>query len=60
MLSFYALSYEAVAIVTPLLSIEPLFVVLFAYFYLREVERVSLKLATSIVLIVLGVALVIT
>lgn len=60
MLSFYALSFETVAVVTPLLSIEPLFVVLFAYFYLKEVERVSLKLLASIVLTVLGVVLVIT
>jgi drug/metabolite transporter (DMT)-like permease len=59
MWSFYALSYDAVAIVTPLLATEPLFVVLFAYFYLRGMERVSLKLVASIVLTVLGVALVI-
>ena len=59
-LSFYALSYEAVGIVTPLLSIEPLFVVFFAYLYLKEVERVSPKLVASIVLTVLGVVLVIT
>jgi DME family drug/metabolite transporter len=60
MLSFYALSYETVGIVTPLLSIETLFVVFFAYLYLKEVERVSPKLVASIVLTVLGVVLVIT
>jgi drug/metabolite transporter (DMT)-like permease len=60
MLSFYALSYEEVAVITPLLSIEPLFVVFFAYLYLKEVERVSPKLVASIVLTVLGVVLVIT
>jgi drug/metabolite transporter (DMT)-like permease len=59
-LSFYALSYEQVSIITPLLSIEPLFVVLFAYFYLRELERVSPKLVASIVLTVIGVILVMT
>ena len=60
LLSFYALSYEEVAVITPLLSIEPLFVVFFAYLYLKEVERVSPKLVASIVLTVLGVVLVIT
>jgi drug/metabolite transporter (DMT)-like permease len=59
-LSFYALSVEQVSIITPLLSIEPLFVAFFAYFYLREVERVSPKLVASIILTVLGVILVIT
>jgi drug/metabolite transporter (DMT)-like permease len=59
-LSFYALSYEEVSIITPLLAIEPLFVVFFAYFYLRELERVSPKLVASIILTVVGVILVIT
>lgn len=59
-LSFYALSYNDVAVIIPLLSIEPLFVVFFAYLYLREVERVSPKLVASIALTVLGVVLVIT
>jgi uncharacterized membrane protein len=59
-LSFYALSYEEVSIITPLLSIEPLFVAFFAYLYLRELERVSPKLVASIILTVLGVVLVIT
>ena len=59
-LSFYALSYAEVSTITPLLSIEPLFVAFFAYFYLREVERVSPKLVASIILTVFGVVLVIT
>jgi DME family drug/metabolite transporter len=58
-LSFYAVSFEAVAIVMPLMSVESLFVVLFAYLYLKEVERISPKLVASIVLTVLGVVLVI-
>jgi drug/metabolite transporter (DMT)-like permease len=58
MLSFYALSYDEVSVVTPLLSIEPVFVAMFAYLYLRKVEQVSTKLLVSIVLTVLGVALV--
>jgi drug/metabolite transporter (DMT)-like permease len=59
-LSFYALSYEEVSIITPLLSVEPLFVAFFAYLYLREVERISPKLVASIILTVLGVVLVLT
>ena len=59
-LSFYALSYGEVATITPLLSIEPLFVVFFAYLYLKEMERISPKLVASIALTVLGVILVIT
>jgi DME family drug/metabolite transporter len=57
--SFYALSYDEVSLVTPLLSVEPLFVAFFAYLYLREVERISTKLVASIILTVLGVVLVI-
>jgi drug/metabolite transporter (DMT)-like permease len=57
--SFYSLSYEEVSIITPLLSVEPLFVAFFAYLYLREVERVSPKLVASIILTVFGVVLVI-
>jgi len=59
MLAFYALSFESVVVTTPLLSVEPLFVVLFAYFYIRELEQVSSKLVASVVLTVLGVVLVI-
>jgi drug/metabolite transporter (DMT)-like permease len=59
-LIFYALSYEQVSIVTPLLAIEPLFVVFFAYLYLRKLEYVSPKLAVSMILTVFGVILVTT
>ena len=58
MLSFYALSYAEVSVVTPLLSIEPVFVALFAYLYLRKIEQVSVKLLVSIILTVLGIVLV--
>jgi drug/metabolite transporter (DMT)-like permease len=58
--SFYALSLEKVSIITPLLSIEPLFVVLLAYVYLRGTEHLSLKLVASIILTVFGVILVTT
>lgn len=58
MLSFYALSYDTVSVVTPLLSIEPVFVALFAYLYLRKTDKVSIKLGVSIILTVIGVLLV--
>ena len=58
MLSFYALSFDDVSVITPLLSIEPVFVAIFAYLYLRKIEHVSKKLVVSIVLTVLGVVLV--
>jgi DME family drug/metabolite transporter len=57
-LSFYALSTEKVSIITPLLSVEPLFVVLLAYLYLRGQEHVSLKLVVGILLTAIGVILV--
>ena len=60
LLSFYALSLETVSVVTPLLSIEPLFVAVFAFLYLREQEHLSLKLVASILVTVLGAVLVTT
>ena len=56
--SFYALSMEQVSLITPLLSIEPLFVVLLAYLYLREQEQLSFRLVAGIFLTFLGVVLV--
>jgi DME family drug/metabolite transporter len=58
LLAFYALSGGQIAITTPLLAVEPIFVVAFAYFYLKKVEYISVKLAASIALTVLGVALI--
>jgi drug/metabolite transporter, DME family len=57
-LSFYALSLEDVSVVTPLLSVEPVFVALFAFLYLRRVERINVQLVLSIVLTVAGIVLV--
>ncbi len=57
-LAFWALSQEQVSITTPLLSIEPLFVVAFGYFYLKQEEKVSRMLVASILVTVLGVVLV--
>lgn len=57
-LGFYALSMEDVSVVTPLLSVEPVFVALFAFLYLRKIERMNAKLVLSIVLTVVGIVLV--
>jgi drug/metabolite transporter, DME family len=56
--SFYALSFETVSVIAPLLSIEPLFVVLLAYLYLRGKDTLSPKLVVGIVLTAIGVILV--
>ena len=58
LLAFYALSVEQVSIITPLIAVEPLFVVGFGYFYLREKEHVSAPLAASIAIAVIGIALI--
>ena len=58
-LAFYALSFEQVSIVTPLMQTQPLFILLFAYLYLRKREPISLKLILSSIFVVLGVILVI-
>ena len=58
LLAFYALSLEQVSTTAALLSIEPLFIVAFGYFYLRKQEQVSFKLAASIAFTILGVAFI--
>jgi drug/metabolite transporter (DMT)-like permease len=57
-LAFYALSVESAAMVATLLSIEPIFVVLIASFYLGKSERIGSKLIASILITVLGAVLV--
>ncbi|MDQ1281026.1 MAG: hypothetical protein QG670_2290 [Thermoproteota archaeon] len=58
MLTFVALQFEQVSLVNPLLSTEPLFVILLTFFLLREIESVSRRVVAGIVLIVAGVILV--
>jgi len=58
-LAFYALSFEQVSITTPLLSTEPLFVAVFAYLYLKRIEKVTHTLLASVLLTVSGVVLII-
>lgn len=57
-LTFYALSYTQVSVATPLFSTEPIFVVFFAYLYLRGLERMSHKILLSIILTMLGIVLI--
>lgn len=56
-LTFTALHFEQVSVVNPLVSTEPLFVIFFAYFLLREIEHVSKKVIAGVVLTVVGVVL---
>jgi len=59
-LAFYALSFEEVSITIPLMSIEPLFVVAFAFLLLRKIENVTHQLLGSVLLTVFGVVLIAT
>jgi len=58
LLSFLALSQEMVSIVAPIMQTELLFILLFAYIFLRKQEKISIKLAASALLIVAGVILI--
>jgi len=58
LLAFYALSYAQVSITSALLAIEPLFVAIFAFVLLRELERVPLKMVAGIAVTLVGVILV--
>ncbi len=57
-LAFYSLSHERVSIVTPLMQTQPMFILFFAYLYLKELEHISVKLVISTLLIVIGVIFV--
>ena len=56
--TLYALSLERVSLVTPLMQTEPLFVLFFAQVFLKELEKISLKVLVGTLLIVVGVILV--
>jgi drug/metabolite transporter (DMT)-like permease len=58
LLSFLALSQEMVSIVAPILQTELLFILFFAYIFLRKFEKFSFKLIASALLIVAGVILI--
>lgn len=57
--TYAAFQFDQVATVNPIISSEPIFVVIFGYFLLRNIETVSKKVAASIIITVLGVALVV-
>lgn len=58
LLSFYALKYDNVSTVVPLIQIEPLFIFLFIHYYLKSIEIISRKLVLGTIIIILGVFLV--
>ena len=58
LLSFFALSQEMVSIVVPILQTELLFILFFAYIFLRNLEKISFKLIVNAILIVVGVILI--
>ncbi len=58
LLSFLALSQEMVSIVAPILQTELLFILIFAYLFIRKLENFSFQLIVSAFLIILGVILI--
>ncbi|MFQ5711134.1 MAG: DMT family transporter [Candidatus Geothermarchaeales archaeon] len=57
-MAFYAVMYGDVVVVNPMLDTQPLFIFLFAYLYLKELERITSKLILGTIIIVIGVALI--
>lgn len=55
---FYALRYGDVSIVAPIANIDPLFVLLFTYLFLKKLEKVSLPLLIGTMMIVIGISLI--
>ena len=55
---YYALRYGDVSLITPLTNTEPFFVFIFAYILLRELEKITYKLVTGTLIIVIGVSLI--
>ena len=58
LLTFHALVYEKVSVVASLTQTTALFVLFFAYLYLKELEHISSKLIISILITVIGAILV--
>lgn len=57
-LVFYAFQYGSVAVVTPLIHTDPLFILILAYLYLRSVEKPSWKVVLGTLTIVGGIMLI--
>lgn len=58
LLTFYALSRGDVSIVTSILQVQPLFIVLLAHLFLKEVEVISRGVVAGATIIIAGVALI--
>lgn len=58
LLSFYALRYGSVSTVTPLIQMEPLFILLLIRYYLKGIEEIPFKLVIGAIVIILGAILV--
>jgi drug/metabolite transporter (DMT)-like permease len=57
--NFYALSIEEVTVVSSLRSSTPLFVLLLSYFFLKKLERLSLRLLIGTLFISIGALIII-
>ena len=57
-LNVVALSMGAVSVVSPLYGTSPIFVILFSFVFLRDVETLSARIIAGTVLIVLGIYLI--
>lgn len=56
--TYYALIYGDVSTVTPLMNVEPFFVLMLAYLFLKELEKITYKLVLGTLIIVTGVTLI--
>lgn len=56
---FAAFDRGPVAVVDPITALSPLFTTVFAYFLLRDIERVTRGIVAGVVLVVVGVALIV-
>ncbi|MSQ32941.1 MAG: hypothetical protein EXR60_00750 [Dehalococcoidia bacterium] len=57
-LFYYTLSIAPVVVVSPLVGIHPLFAILFSYLFLRDLERVTLRLVLGALMVTAGVAVI--
>jgi DME family drug/metabolite transporter len=58
LLTFYALSSGDVSVVTPILQVQPLFIVLLVYLFLKEVEVISRGVVAGATTIIVGVVFI--
>lgn len=58
LIRYYALSLGNVSVVTPIVSTNPLFGIVFSYLINREVEDFSLKLVFGSLIMIVGIFLI--